>query len=78
MSEVRAKQSRLGSFAESLANLGFGFLFSMAIWHFIVAPIWGLPNDAATNFWITMIYTVASIVRSYSIRRFVEWTADGV
>lgn len=71
----RERQSKAGSFVEALANLGFGFLFSMAIWHFIVAPVFGLPQDAETNFWITMIYTVASIVRSYSIRRFVEWRA---
>jgi hypothetical protein len=62
-------QSRRASLIESMTNIAIGFVVSMLVWMLIVAPLYGLPNDAKTNFTITAIFTVTSIIRSYMLRR---------
>jgi hypothetical protein len=61
-------QSRTHSMAETMANIAVGFAVSMAI-QAVVLPAFGHHITLAQNFWITCIFTVASVVRGYALRR---------
>jgi hypothetical protein len=61
-------QSRTHSMAETMANIVVGFAASMVI-QALVLPAMGHHITLAQNFWITCIFTVASVVRGYGIRR---------
>lgn len=61
-------QSRTHSFIESLVNVALGMIISMAL-QIVVFPAFGHAFTLAQNVGITIIFTVASIVRSYVVRR---------
>jgi len=61
-------QKRMHSLAEALANVAIGFALSMVITH-LVLPRYGHPVSLTDNLQITSIFTVASIARSYLVRR---------
>ena len=63
------KQSKLESLVEASLNTASGFVVSLLVWQWLVAPIYGLPIDWGMNFGITIIFTVVSILRSYVWRR---------
>lgn len=66
-------QTRLMSLVETCASIAIGFLVSVAITA-IVMPAYGHHVTMADNLQITGIFTVASIVRGYMVRRaFVRW-----
>jgi len=62
------EQTRLGSLIESCINTGIGFVVSIAL-AMLVYPLFGASFTFAQNFWITVIFTVASVGRSYAVRR---------
>jgi hypothetical protein len=62
-------QTKKESFIESALNIGSGFLVSLAVWTFVVVPLWALPVTMGENLQITMLFTVVSVVRSYVWRR---------
>lgn len=61
-------QSRLHSFIEAWTGTAIGFVISMALC-FIVYPLFGHSFTVAQNFWITVIFTIASVIRGYAVRR---------
>ena len=63
-------QSRLESLAESALDITLGFIMSMLVWIFIVAPIIGVERQMGQAFWITGVFTVSSLLRRYYTRRF--------
>ena len=62
-------QTRKGSLLEATLNIGSGFIVAMFVWQLIAAPLFGYEVTLADNFWLTMIFTVVSVVRSYIWRR---------
>lgn len=65
------KQSRLGSFGESVLNTAIGFGVSLAAqWVFL--PLLGVAIGLAQNFAFACIMTVISIARQYLVRRLFE------
>ena len=62
-------QTRKGSLLETTLNIGSGFIVAMLVWQLIVAPLFGYEVTLYDNFWLTMIFTVVSVVRSYFWRR---------
>lgn len=62
-------QSRLTSLQESCLNTASGFVISYLMWILVVAPMFNLPGSHSTSFWITTIFTVTSVIRSYVWRR---------
>lgn len=62
-------QSRLGSLIEAVFNVAIGLVISV-IANAIVFPRFGFHPTLAENVWISVIYTVISIARSYLVRRF--------
>ena len=61
-------QTRIGSLIEACINTAIGFAMSMAL-SLIVYPMFGHAFTLAQNVGITAIFTVASILRSYVVRR---------
>jgi len=63
------KQSKLGSLLESVGDVAVGFIIALAIWQFIVMPIFDLATSFIDNLAITGIFTVSGLIRKYVIRR---------
>lgn len=62
-------QTKLGSFAESLANIVVGFTINYVA-NLIILPLFGFSTLTAwTNFEIGLVFTIISLVRSYCLRR---------
>lgn len=61
-------QTRLGSLIEACINVAIGFVLSVAITA-MVLPAYGHAVTLGENLQITSIFTVASIARSYFLRR---------
>lgn len=62
------EQSKRASFMESLFNTFSGFLLSLIVGYFLY-PYFGMRQSLGDSFWITVIFTVISIVRNYGSRR---------
>jgi hypothetical protein len=65
-------QSRIGSMAETLLNIAIGFAVSVVITA-LVLPAYGHHVTLGDNISITTIFTVASVIRSYLVRRFFNY-----
>ncbi|CAB4130408.1 hypothetical protein UFOVP119_32 [uncultured Caudovirales phage] len=61
-------QSRTGSIVESAANIAVGFSINWLANMFIL-PAFGFPVTGGTAFEIGLVFTVISVVRSYTLRR---------
>jgi len=65
------RQSRRMSLVEALANVAVGYGVAVAT-QIAVFPRFGLETTMSENLAIGAIFTVVSIVRSYSLRRVFE------
>lgn len=63
------EQSRIGSLIEACIGTAIGFVMSMLL-SLIVYPMHGHSFSLVQNLSITAIFTVASIARSYIVRRY--------
>lgn len=61
-------QSRLSSLIEAVINVAIGFVISLVLMA-LVLPAYGHEVTWGQNLQITTIFTVASIARSYCVRR---------
>jgi hypothetical protein len=59
------------SLAEAIANVAVGYGIAVAT-QALVFPLFGLHASLSDNLLIGAIFTVVSIVRSYSLRRIFE------
>ncbi len=72
---ARRSQSRRASLVEAMTNLAVGFGVSLVITA-LVLPAYGHQVTLSQNLQITAIFTVASLLRSYALRRmFNFWTS---
>lgn len=62
-------QSKLSSFVETCISTAIGFAVSYFI-TLVVLPLYGFEVTHSQTFQMTMIFTVASIIRGYVVRRF--------
>jgi len=65
---TKAGQSRSHSVAEALANIVVGFAVSVAITA-VLLPAFGHQISLQDNLAMTAVFTVASLLRSYALRR---------
>lgn len=65
------KQSRLMSLFEAIANVAVGYGVAVAT-QILVFPMFGLRTNLTQNLAMGLIFTVVSIVRSYTLRRLFE------
>lgn len=63
-------QTKLESFLEAAVSTSFGFITSFVIWQGIAQPLFHYHVTLAANFWLTTIFTLASLIRQYVFRRF--------
>ena len=69
------EQSRLHSLLETLSSIAIGFVVSLGITA-VVLPAYGHQVTWGDNVQITTaIFTVASILRGYAVRRLFVWIA---
>ena len=61
-------QTKRGSFTEALVNTGVGWTISY-VTNLVVLPWFGFNVTYAQAFYIGVIFTVISVVRSYVMRR---------
>lgn len=64
-------QSRLMSLVETVTSVAVGFVLTMIL-QAIIYPLFGIHTSWATNLWLTLIFTIASIARGYVLRRMFE------
>jgi len=62
-------QSKKNSLIESITNTLIGFSFGLAV-QLVVFPFYGIKIDFDVDLKITFWFTLASIIRSYFVRRF--------
>lgn len=65
------RQSRRMSLAEAAANVAVGYGIAIAA-QVVVFPLFGLHTSLSDDLAIGAIFTVVSIIRSYSLRRAFE------
>lgn len=57
-------QSRRKSLLETVTSTAIGFMVSLLLTA-AVMPAFGYPTTWAHDFWITLIFTVASVLRGF-------------
>ena len=62
-------QSKKQSFIESLTSTTIGVIIGIVL-NLTILPIFGYPVSFSDSLWISIIFTIVSIIRSYIIRRF--------
>lgn len=65
-------QSKMASFIEAWANILIGYTVSF-IANLIVLPLFGYKVTVGDAFWMSVVFTVLSLVRSYYVRRWFNW-----
>lgn len=68
MTDRLPPQSRAGSFGEALANVLTGFLIAVAVQR-LAYPLFGISTTLTQDGLIAAIFTGASLVRAYALRR---------
>ena len=61
-------QSKKDSLIESLTSTTIGIIIGIVL-NLTILPIFGYPVSVVDSLWISIIFTIASIIRSYVIRR---------
>ena len=61
-------QTKRQSLIESLTSTTIGIIIGIVL-NLTVLPIFGYPVSLSDSLWISVIFTVVSIIRSYIIRR---------
>ena len=67
----KMRQTKLGSFYEACINVAIGFGINF-IANLIILPLFGFNITLMDNFYIGLLYTVVSVVRSYVVRRWFD------
>lgn len=63
-------QSSRQSLVETLTSTATGFILSVAVWEFVVKPVWHVQTSFVENISITLLFTAVSVLRGFCIRRF--------
>lgn len=61
-------QTRLGSFVEACINVAIGFAINFMA-NLLILPLIGFHISIKQNLFIGVLYTLISVARSYTVRR---------
>lgn len=64
-------QARKEALIEAWINIFYGFSINYVI-NLLLLPLVGATMTAGNNFWLGWIYTAVSLIRQYSIRRYMQ------
>ena len=67
-----AGQTKLQSLIESITNILIGYFVAIAS-QLAVFPLFGINIPLSDNLLIGVWFTVISLVRSYTVRRYFNW-----
>lgn len=67
-------QSRKHSLIETAVNIFIGWFVAIAL-NALVFPMFGINIPMDTNLKVSVIFTIAAIIRGYALRRFFNWFA---
>ena len=65
-------QTKKQSLIESLTSTTIGIIIGVVL-NLTILPIFGYPVSLSDSLWISVIFTIVSIIRSYAIRRFFNY-----
>ena len=65
-------QTKKQSFIEANISTVIGFMVSYML-SYTVLPLYGVEQSHSVSFQITLIYTIASVLRGYYVRRLFNW-----
>ncbi len=65
-------QSRRMSLVESLVNIAAGYGIALVA-QMMILPLFGIHIPASQHAMISALFTMVSLVRSYTLRRFFNW-----
>ncbi len=66
------EQKKRHSLTEALINIAIGYNVAL-LTQILVFPAFGIHVELQTDIAITLVFTVVSLVRSYSVRRLFNW-----
>lgn len=69
-------QTKLMSFIETSLNVGSGFIISVFMWQYVVAPLWEIERTFTQGIGITLVFTVTSVIRGFIWRRIFNNATD--
>ena len=61
-------QTKKQSLIESLTSTTIGIIIGIVL-NLTILPVFGYPVSLSDSLWISVIFTVISVIRSYIIRR---------
>ena len=61
-------QTKRQSLVESLTSTTIGIIIGIVL-NLTILPVFGYPVSLSDSLWISVIFTIVSIIRSYIIRR---------
>ncbi|KXS55026.1 MAG: hypothetical protein AWU57_622 [Marinobacter sp. T13-3] len=67
--DTKMEQTRLASLVEAIVNTIIGFMVSLALWP-LATVLFDIPYRADSHIGVVTLFTVASIGRTYVVRRF--------
>lgn len=65
-------QSKKHSLFETLLSTAIGFSVAY-LSNLVILPLFGYYITAVDNLWITIFFTVISVIRGYGVRRLFNW-----
>ena len=65
-------QTRTASLTESLSNVAIGYVVALGV-QLVAFPWYGMEVSLSDNVELGLIFTAASIARSYVVRRGFNW-----
>ena len=65
------RQTKLGSFYEACINVLIGFSINYCA-NLLILPLFGFHITLSENFFMGLLYTVISVIRSYVVRRWFD------
>jgi uncharacterized membrane protein len=66
-------QTKLSSFLEACGNVSLGWGLSVVVGHFIIYPLFNIDMSLSTNMGATTAFTVLSVIKTYAVRRYMNW-----
>lgn len=70
------RQTRSMSLVESVANTGAGFLLSLVL-QISLFSLMRIETTTSQNLFMSVVFTLASLVRGYLMRRVFVWWENG-
>lgn len=70
--EQVASQTKWHSWIETCVNTAVGYVINVTAQHYLF-PVIGIHISVGANLMIGLIFTVISIVRSFTLRRIFNW-----